>query len=199
MYYYLFWLCCHPAPVLFRFCFCLLFLPSCLFLGLRPALPPEPELDDPDLQQRERLQRALRAAREHADEWPHGLPGRRALLGALDGRRQQKVLLRRALRAAVEVQRPRVELVVPDLRRRRCPGAKNIERRRTNRLLRVEDGHVEHLVALERAVLLRALVVLGVGLGKERELEEQGLPLPYTAEEAREYSADIWKVFVQTR
>ena len=33
----------------------------------------------------------------------------------------------------------------------------------------------------------------------ERELEEQGLPLPYTEEEAREYSADIWKVFVQTR
>ena len=33
----------------------------------------------------------------------------------------------------------------------------------------------------------------------ERELEEQGLPLPYTEEEARGYSADIWRVFIQTK
>ena len=48
--------------------------------------------------------------------------------------------------------------------------------------------------AVSRADALAAAVKAA-----ERELEEQGLPLPYTAEEAREYSADIWKVFVQTR
>ena len=43
--------------------------------------------------------------------------GRRALLGALDGGREEEVLLRGALGAAVEVQRPGVELVRCALRR----------------------------------------------------------------------------------